>query len=186
MAMAQTGQMARLAPLLLAPLLLAAAPAQWRQSPWHDPMTLYRIDRLRSPVPAPPEGVAMLDAAAVARLAPRALLVDVTPVLNGRRDPASGRWQLPGPALSLPGALWFPDAGRAPGDAATITQFVQMVTARAGRRRLIVFCLADCWLSWNAALRLHRAGLAVAWFPGGRDGWAAAGRPLVPVLPVPP
>jgi len=26
------------------------------------------------------------------------------------------------------------------------------------RRTLIVFCLADCWMSWNAAWRLSRIG----------------------------
>jgi len=26
------------------------------------------------------------------------------------------------------------------------------------RRTLIVFCLADCWMSWNAAWRLSHAG----------------------------
>jgi len=26
------------------------------------------------------------------------------------------------------------------------------------RRTLIVFCQVDCWMSWNAAWRLSRAG----------------------------
>lgn len=168
---------------LAAPLLLAAGPAQWRASPFHDPVTLYRIDRPRGPVPGPPPGVAALDTAAVARLAGRALLIDVSPVVDGRRDPATGRWTLLAPAHSLPGALWFPDAGRAPGDPALVAHMLARVAILAAGRPVIVFCLADCWMSWNAALRLHRAGLDSRWYGAGRDGWAASGRPLAPAIP---
>lgn len=171
------------APLLLAPGPVTGGPSDWRASPFHDPVTLYRIDRPRSPVPGPPEGVAALDAAGVARLAPHALLIDVSPVEAGRRDPATGRWTLLAPARSIPHALWFPEAGRAPGHPAIIAHFLGLVPALAAGRPVIVFCLADCWMSWNAALRLHRAGLNVAWYGAGRDGWAASGRPLAPVIP---
>ena len=58
-----------------------------------------------------------------------------------------------------------------------------VVPALAAGRPVIVFCLADCWMSWNAALRLHRAGLNVAWYGAGRDGWAASGLALAPVIP---
>jgi PQQ-dependent catabolism-associated CXXCW motif protein len=167
----------------LAPLLIAAGPAQWRASPFHDPVTLYRIERPRSPVPGPPEGVASLATAEVAARAGSALLIDVSPVEDGRRDPASGRWMLARPARSIPGAIWFPEAGRVPGNAAIIAHFVATVPQLAAGRPVIVFCLADCWMSWNAALRLHRMGLNVAWYGAGRDGWAAAGRPLAPVVP---
>ena len=174
---------AKLMVTLVAPLLMAAGPADWRASPFHDPVTLYRIDRPRGPVPGPPEGVAALDTAAVARAAGTSLLVDVSPVQDGRRDPASGRWTLLTPARSLPGALWFPEAGRVPGDPAIIAHFTATVPMLARGRTIIIFCLADCWMSWNAALRLHRMGLAVAWYGPGRDGWAAAGKPLAPVMP---
>jgi len=54
------------------------------------------------------------------------------------------------------------------------------------RRTLIVFCLADCWMSWNAAWRLSRAGYRdVRWFAEGADGWRDLGRPLAPMIPFP-
>ncbi|MBU6165194.1 MAG: rhodanese [Alphaproteobacteria bacterium] len=168
---------------LLAPLLAAAGPTDWRTSPFHDPVTLYRIDRPRSPVPGPPEGVPALDAAGVARWGGRALRVDVSPVEDGRRDPATGRWTLLAPARSIPQALWFPEAGRVPGNPAIIAHFMARVPVLAAGRPVIVFCLTDCWMSWNAALRLHRAGIKVAWYGAGRDGWAASDRPLAPVIP---
>jgi PQQ-dependent catabolism-associated CXXCW motif protein len=161
----------------------AVGPAAWRASPFHDPVSLYRIDRLRGPVPAPPPGVAALDDAGAAVLARRALLIDVSPVADGVRDAATGRWTLAAPARSIPGALWFPEAGRAPGNPAIIAQFTARVARAARGRTVLVFCLADCWMSWNAALRLHRAGHRVAWYANGRDGWAASGRPLAPVVP---
>lgn len=176
------------APILaaaLVPLATAAAAelADWRASPFHDPVTLYRTERLRSPVPAPPPGVAAVDDAGAAALARRALLIDVSPVADGVRDAATGRWTLAAPARSIPGALWFPEAGRAPGNPAIIAHFTARVARAARGRTMLVFCLSDCWMSWNAALRLARAGHRVAWYANGRDGWAASGRPLAPIVP---
>lgn len=169
--------------LITALLLAAAGPAEWRASPLHDPVTLYRIDRPRSPVPGPPEGVASLTTAQVAARMGRALLIDVSPAEEARRDPVSGRWTLARPALSIPGAVWFPEAGRAPGNTAIIAHFTATVPQLAAGRPVIIFCLADCWMSWNAALRLHRLGLKVAWYGAGRDGWASDQRSLAPVIP---
>lgn len=169
--------------MMAAMLVAAAGAAEWRASPLHDPISLYRIDRPRSPVPGPPEGVAAIDTAAVARLGARVLLIDVSPVEDGRRDVGTGRWTLRAPARSLPGAIWFPEAGRVPGTAAIIDEFTASVPRLAAGRPIVVFCLADCWMSWNAALRLHRMGLPVQWYGAGRDGWSAAGRPLVAVEP---
>ena len=51
---------------------------------------------------------------------------------------------------------------------------------------IVIFCLADCWMSWNAALRLHRAGYTnVGWFADGIDGWKERGRSIVQVAPEP-
>ena len=46
---------------------------------------------------------------------------------------------------------------------------------------IVVFCSnADCWLSWNAALRLVQAGYReVHWYRGGVDAWKRAGLPMV-------
>jgi PQQ-dependent catabolism-associated CXXCW motif protein len=40
---------------------------------------------------------------------------------------------------------------------------------------LVIYCLADCWMFWNAAKRALAYGYAnVAWYPEGTDGWECA------------
>lgn len=165
--------------------LIAAAPASF------DPVTGYRIADYRAVVRAAPPGVSVLGTAAVARLADRgeAILVDVMPAEGGVRDPATGRWRLAQAHRSIPGAHWFPEAGRGRPDPGVERWFIRSISRLAASRPgapIIVFCLADCWMSWNAALRLHRAGFhQVRWFSEGADGWRDLGRPLVNATPFP-
>ena len=51
---------------------------------------------------------------------------------------------------------------------------------------LLFYCLADCWMSWNAARRAVEYGYTeVYWYPDGTDAWAAARLPLEESTPVP-
>ncbi|URW76335.1 rhodanese [Sphingomonas donggukensis] len=167
---------------------LAAVPASAHDGAF-DAATGYRISGYRGVVPGPPPGVARIDAKGVAALVDRggALLIDVVPAEGGVRDAATGTWRLARPAVSIPGAAWFPEAGRGVPDPAIARWFAGGVATlhRAHpRRAIVVFCLADCWMSWNAALRLSRAGYPrVLWFGEGADGWRDIGRTLVPVTP---
>ncbi|UVO49282.1 rhodanese [Sphingomonas sp. SUN019] len=154
-----------------------------------DPATGYRIAQYRGVVPAAPPGVPRVDARAVADLVDRgdAILIDVVPAEGGVRDPATGDWRLARSAVSIPGATWFPEAGRGQPDPAIARGFADGV-ARLRRDHpsgaIVVFCLSDCWMGWNAAWRLSRAGYRrVLWFADGADGWRDIGRPLVPVIP---
>ncbi len=166
----------------------AAAPAV-AQDVEFDPVSGYRIAHYRAVVPAAPPGVPRIDAQAVAQLASRgdAILVDVAPAEGGVRDPNTGEWRLARPAMTIAGAAWFPEAGRGHPDPAIDRWFADGI-ARLHRRHpgraIVVFCLADCWMSWNAALRLSRGGYRrVLWFAEGADGWRDIGRPLVPARP---
>ena len=88
----------------------------------------------------------------------------------------------------IPGSVWLPDTGY--GALAPVMQdyFERgLQSATGGKRdRLIVFyCLADCWMSWNAAKRALSLGYArVGWYPEGMDGWVAAGLPVEQRTPV--
>jgi PQQ-dependent catabolism-associated CXXCW motif protein len=49
---------------------------------------------------------------------------------------------------------------------------------------VVLYCLADCWMSWNAAKRALAIGYSnVAWYREGTDGWVAAGLPLEEATP---
>jgi PQQ-dependent catabolism-associated CXXCW motif protein len=42
----------------------------------------------------------------------------------------------------------------------------------------VIYCQADCWMSWNAAKRVLSYGYPnVAWYPEGTDGWQRANLP---------
>lgn len=169
-------------PLLILALAAAAPDGLF------DEATGYRLAMYRAVVPEAPPGVRRIDAAAVARLvdARRALLIDVVPAEGGVRRP-DGSWRLAREELGIPGTAWFPEAGRGRIDPAIEAWFLRGVarlSARHAGQPIVVFCLADCWMSWNAALRLHRAGHAdVRWFAEGADGWRDLGRPLKPMTP---
>jgi PQQ-dependent catabolism-associated CXXCW motif protein len=60
------------------------------------------------------------------------------------------------------------------------------VTGGDHTKALVVYCLRDCWMSWNAAKRILAMGYAnVVWYPDGTDGWAEADLPLRESMPEP-
>jgi PQQ-dependent catabolism-associated CXXCW motif protein len=150
----------------------------------------YRIARYRAPVKADPAPAAAITLAATLALEPGrdALFIDVTPVEGGVRDPASGVWTLSEAHLTIPGALWLPETGRTPVDPALWQALEARITAAraaAPGQPVILFCRIDCWMSWNAARRLALGGTRnVRWLAEGTDGWHAAGRALVPAVPL--
>lgn len=154
-----------------------------------DATTGYRTAHYRAIVPTAPERVPRIDTTTVARLRTkkRAILIDVMPAEGGVRDAATGVWRLAKPRPSIAGAHWFPEAGRGvvdPGIAAWFETGVASLRGKRDPRPLIVFCLADCWMSWNASRRLAKAGYGhVYWYADGTDGWSESGRPLVDAVP---
>ena len=156
-----------------------------------DPATGYRIDRQRAPTPddIPPPS-RPVEAAEVESLAARgALLLDVYGARQSRYDELDGTWLTDGSHRSLPGAVWLPETGRgalSPEIDAYLRDNLERLTAGDKSRTIVVFCVADCWMSWNAARRIAALGYGdVNWFRHGTDGWEESGRPLVPVTPVP-
>lgn len=168
-----------------AALLLCAAPVG--AEPLFGPDG-YRIAAYRAPVARPPDGVGRIAPAAAAALRPGrdALFIDVLPADGGHRE-RDGRWRLAEQHESVPGAHWFPEAGRGvpePGIAAWFAEGVRRLTGGRRDRMLLVFCRADCWMSWNAARRLRAMGYRnVWWLAEGTDGWRDLGQPLARAVP---
>lgn len=176
--------------LVAAAALTGMAPAPAPNDPALFDAEGYRSARYRAPVKVDPAPAQTIPLAAALALDPErdALFIDVTPAEGGVRDPASGVWTLSQEHLTIPGALWLPETGRAPVDGdlwAALEARIAAARADAPHTPVILFCRADCWMSWNAARRLALHGTAnVYWLAEGTDGWHAASRPLVVAVPV--
>ncbi|SDD74367.1 PQQ-dependent catabolism-associated CXXCW motif protein [Ruegeria marina] len=153
--------------------------------------TGYRIEHQRAPVPDDiPAPVRRVSALRTKLLMQRgAVMLDVYGAGQSRYDDLDGTWLVPEPRESLPGAVWLPEVGRGALEPALETYLareLERLTEGSKARAIVVFCVADCWMSWNAAQRIAAMGyLQVHWFPLGTDGWHDLGWPLHPVEPVP-
>lgn len=153
--------------------------------------TGYRIERQRAPTPDDiPAPAKFVDAHGAKSLLERgALALDVFGALQSRYDELQGTWLVNGPRLSLPGAIWLPETGRG----VLTDEMAHYLASNLGRHTkgdvthpIVVFCVADCWMSWNAAQRITALGYQdVSWFRLGTDGWLDEGWALEPVFPIP-
>lgn len=148
----------------------------------------YRLADYRAPVPAALEGAEVLTTQTLRELirveAP--LLIDVMPAPRRPRD--TGLW-LPPKRDNIPGSYWLANTGYGELSdefAAFFESELESLTEEHPGRRLVFYCEADCWMSWNAAKRALSLGYDnVAWYPEGTDGWRQAGLPLLSAEPLP-
>lgn len=154
-----------------------------------DETTGYRVQNYRAPVSRPVEGGERIDLPALDRLRDEgAVLIDTMPQRGGT-DPATGAWRLVDRRETIPGATWLPETGRGrlePRLSAYFAHHLARLTGGDRGRAIVFFCLADCWMSWNAVKRAAALGYTrLYWFADGTDGWAEAERPLVEAVPPP-
>ena len=154
------------------------------------PETGLRIARQRAPTPDDVPGARRISAVDVQSLQQTgAHLLDVGAAAQSRYDELDGTWLVRGQHRTLPGAVWLPEVGRGtltPEMKVYLTRNVQKLTRGDRDAPIIVFCIADCWMSWNATQRLTAMGYTnVLWFSEGIDGWLDEGLPIQPVTPVP-
>jgi PQQ-dependent catabolism-associated CXXCW motif protein len=151
----------------------------------------YRMGDYRAPVPeSVPGGRTITTAEAQALHAEgSAVWIDVLPAPRRPEGLPSGSLWRPSPHHGIPGSLWLPDVGQ--GALATATEawfrrMLEQATHGDTSRPIIFYCLADCWMSWNAAKRAAALGYrAVHWYPDGADGWEMAGLPTEILQPAP-
>jgi PQQ-dependent catabolism-associated CXXCW motif protein len=151
----------------------------------------YRLENYRSPTPATLRGAQAIDTDEAERIwrAHSASFVDVMPRPPRPRNLPEGTVWHDRPRSNIPGSIWLADAGYgelAPSMADYFADGLQKA-AKGDRSRLLVFyCLANCWMSWNAAKRALSLGYPnVAWYRDGTDGWLAANLPLQDAVPEP-
>jgi PQQ-dependent catabolism-associated CXXCW motif protein len=152
----------------------------------------YRTEDYRAPTPATLRGarvVATLEAEQIWK-AGGAIFIDVMPHAPRPANlPPDTIWR-DKPRRNIPGSVWLADVGY--GALAPVTEsYLRAGLARATggdrTKMLVVYCLRDCWMSWNAAKRIHSMGYAnVVWYPDGTEGWTEAGLPLKESTPEPP
>lgn len=182
--------------LCLMPLMTGAKAAPYRdhqtRSPdLFDPATGYRVGRHRAPtpddIPSPAQKITPTEA--VDLLAKGALALDVFGAAQSRFDELDGTWLVSKPRHSLPGAVWLPEVGRGQLSEQMrgyLAQNLVRLTKGNTDHPVMVFCVADCWMSWNAAQRIAALGYtSVFWFQLGTDGWLDIGGTLYQVDPVP-
>ncbi|MDX3970609.1 MAG: PQQ-dependent catabolism-associated CXXCW motif protein [Bradyrhizobium sp.] len=177
-----------LAAVIVVALLVAPALAQQ-----HEPFEPegYRTDNYRAPVPATLAGARVLtteEAEAVWR-ANSGTFVDVLPRPPKPKNLPEGTVWRDAPRRNIPGSIWLPDTGYGTLPPA-MDDYLQRGLARASRGNkaalLVIYCLADCWMSWNVAKRAMAYGYSsVAWYPDGTDGWERAKLPTDEAQPEP-
>lgn len=152
----------------------------------------YRGEPYNAPVPTTLAGAAVIDAeAALALYDEGAAFIDVYPrVRKPEGLPEGTVWNEPRHD-TIPNAIWLWDTGYdrlASAEEARLETGLATATNGDKTAPVVIFCRADCWMSWNAAKRAVALGYGqVIWFPGGTDAWTEAlGADLVAAQPVEP
>jgi PQQ-dependent catabolism-associated CXXCW motif protein len=172
--------------------LALAAPAARAESAQRPPEPDgYRLDAYRAPVPTTLKGASVIDTAKAYDLwnSKTAVFVDALPHAPKPEGlPKNAVWREQ-PRFDIPGGIWLPDTGFGAISEATQRYFEKGLARATGddkAKPLVFYCLANCWMSWNAAKRAMTLGyLNVSWYPEGTDGWAAAKHPLAESKPEP-
>jgi PQQ-dependent catabolism-associated CXXCW motif protein len=162
-----------------------------RENQASDEPETYRSENYRAPTPPMLRGarvISTLEAQVIWR-AGTAVFVDVLAhVPHPPNLPAGTLWREQR-RLNIPGSIWLADTGYGDLSAATedyLRTGLDRVTGGDRAKLLVIYCLRDCWMSWNAAKRVVSWGYkGVLWYPDGTDGWQEAGLPLREATPAP-
>lgn len=151
----------------------------------------YRMDEYRAPVPGTLTGGTVIGPEQAFELweSGTAGFIDVLPQPPKPANLPAGTIWRDKPRHSIPGAIWLPNVGY--GDIAEVTaDYFRSGLEKASKgdpgKPVVLFCLEDCWMSWNAAKRAIEWGYSdVYWLPEGSDGWELWDYPLEKVEPEP-
>ncbi len=151
----------------------------------------YRTHDYRAPTPATLAGARVVTTAEAEALwkDKAAIFIDVLPRPPRPSNLPPGTVWRDRPRSNIPGSIWLPDTGYgelAPSTEEYLRANVARVTGGDRTKLLVVYCLRNCWMSWNAAKRLVAMGYTnVAWYPEGTDGWTDALLPVADAQPTP-
>ena len=152
----------------------------------------YRLDDYRAPVPETVKGAWVVHPKALRALLKHGpvLLIDVLPAPRRPEGMAPNQPWMPVPRRDIPGSVWLPEVGRGALSPAVEQWFRDRLTDLTQgnkNRRVVFYCLSQCWMSWNATKRAVAYGYRRAyWYPDGSDGWEQAGLALAEARPETP
>ena len=147
----------------------------------------YRIIRYRSPTPKKVDGATTIDTHTLQQMLqsdqPPAL-VNVQPVRW-----LQGHFLQKETFMQIPDSRWIPNVGMGELDEGWEDYFrhhLNVVTKNQQNAALVLYCRADCWMSWNAVKRAAEWGYTnLYWYRDGVDGWREAGLELQAGTPEP-
>ncbi len=176
--------------LLVLTLIVSLLPAAQAQDLVEEPEG-YRMSAFRAPVPAALTGGEVVSNEAAKELhdAAQTIFIDVLPrPPKPKTLPADVVWR-PRKRHNIPGSVWLPNVGFGALNPETERYFqdnLARLTQDDKAAPILIYCLTDCWMSWNAAKRALSYGYSkVYWYPEGTDGWQASGGKLELSEPVP-
>lgn len=160
--------------LWLALALALAGPAMAQVPPEPEG---YRGPPYAAPVPEALTGATVVDnqAAAALHREGQAVFIDVMPRDVRPADLPEGTIWRDKPRDSIPGAIWLPNTGfqaLSTEEDAYLRAGLEQATQGDLDWPIVIFCRAECWMSWNVAKRALEFGYRkVIWYPDGPEGW---------------
>jgi len=151
----------------------------------------YRTENYRSPVPATLARARVLTTAEAEAIwrAKSGVFIDVLPRAPKPKNLPEGTVWRDKPRFNIPSSIWLPDTGYGHLAPATEDYLKRGLAKASGDNKntlIVIYCLADCWMSWNVAKRVLSYGYPnVAWYPEGTDGWDHELLPLIEAQPEP-
>jgi PQQ-dependent catabolism-associated CXXCW motif protein len=151
----------------------------------------FRSDEYRAPVPETLTGARVITTAEAEVIwrAKSGVFVDVLPRPPKPSNLPAGTIWRDRPRFNIPGSIWLPDTGYgtlAPATEDYLRQGIERASLGNHAMLLVVYCQANCWMSWNAAKRIISYGYSnVNWYPDGTDGWERANLPTAESQPEP-
>lgn len=173
------------------PTTIGIDPDACRQQP--NVQDAYRTGHYRAPTPQCSPYATTVNTEQLQTLLaqrPETILVDVMGVTRRpEMDEFDSAWLPSRERFNLIGSHWLPNVGYAE----LTDEMARYYTSQLGRlthgnyaQPLVIYCIVDCWLSWNAIKRAHELGYeSLYWYPDGTDGWAEYGLPLEQSVPIP-
>jgi PQQ-dependent catabolism-associated CXXCW motif protein len=144
----------------------------------------YKHDNYRSPVPATLSGGTVVSTEQAHEIWQRGdtLFIDVLPLAPKPANLPEGTIWRQKKREDIPGSVWLPNVGYGrlhPAMDQWFRDHLERLTAGDRSKPVLIYCLIDCWMSWNAAKRALEYGYAeVYWYPDGTDSWTFEGHPV--------